>query len=69
MTNQDVAKLLRTIADNVARGDSLEGNVEWLMGDEPGEVVVHGAVRVGNLQGHGCYVLIGHHDQVHGDKS
>lgn len=58
MPRADLAVLLHKVADAVASGDSAEGRISWLLGDEPGEVEVEAAIRTGNLDGQGGYHLI-----------
>jgi hypothetical protein len=60
MTPAELAALLRSLADSVESGDSLEGSLQYLIpeGDERG-LRVTASLRTGNRDGQGGYVLIG----------
>ena len=53
-----LGSLLRDIAAAVESGDSAEGRIQWLLGDDFRTVEVDAAVRTGNLDGQGGYILI-----------
>jgi hypothetical protein len=72
MDRQELAAVLREMADLVEAGDSFEGNIEYLMPDDisdgpppPGwpssdaEFWVTATYRIGNLQGQGGMRMIG----------
>lgn len=70
MTTEGLADFLSQLAEEVRRGNSLEGSVEYLLpghvhlrghlgASAPGVVMVRAAVRTGNLGGQGGMTLIG----------
>lgn len=74
MSHDDLADLLVKLAQHVRQHDSLEGSIEWHWpsDDKPNpapvewpsddnDVWVHGAVRVGNRDGQGGMLLLGHY--------
>lgn len=62
VTKKQVAELLRAVADEVESGDSMEGNITWLLPQEddakPGELDLDAKWRVGNLDGQGGMVIL-----------
>jgi hypothetical protein len=54
-----LVKLLEDILAGVKSGDTLEGNIEFLMADDPEYWDVRGTYRIGNLQGQGGVRMIG----------
>jgi hypothetical protein len=74
MDRAQLAALLRDMAERVEAGDSFEGNLQYLMPDDPDEwpdglpdgfpdptadFWVTGGYRIGNLQGQGGFRMIG----------
>lgn len=61
MSRSELLSLLDDIRDRVARGDSLEGNLQYLLADINAEhpYDVAATYRVGNLMGQGGCVLVG----------
>lgn len=58
MKRAELATLLRETADAVASGDSAEGRVQWAIGATRDDVVVDAAIRTGNLEGQGGYIMV-----------
>jgi hypothetical protein len=58
MTYGELADILSELAGMVRGLDSLEGSVEWLIGDGPG-VDVRARFRIGNREGQGGMRFIG----------
>jgi hypothetical protein len=50
---EQLAKVLREIADAVEKGDSFDGLIEYHIQDRGGEFDVVAGWRVGNLEGQG----------------
>ena len=67
MSHADLVTVLTDILDRVTRGDSLEGNVSWMIPEDEGAPAgsfdVTAAYRVGNLMGQGGMRMI-HRDQA-----
>lgn len=61
MSREELIRLLNDIKDRVASGDSLEGNLQYLLADVGAEhpYDVSAMYRVGNRMGQGGCVLIG----------
>lgn len=59
MQERDLAVLLRSLAESVESGDSMEGSLEYLIPDEGFGLCVRAAYRVGNRDGQGGMVTIG----------
>lgn len=60
LSQEQLVKLIRHIADLVETGDSFEGNLEYLIPEDGGEgFATKAAFRVGNLDGQGGMRFIG----------
>jgi hypothetical protein len=61
MSREELISLLDNIKDRVASGDSLEGNLQYLLADVDAEhpYDVAATFRVGNRTGQGGCILIG----------
>jgi hypothetical protein len=61
--HEEFLAILDDIRDRVARGDSWEGHIEWMIPEDPAalprDLAVRGAYRVGNLHGQGGMRMIG----------
>lgn len=57
LTKEQLVVILRDIAQRVAGGDSLEGNISYSVFE--GDFHVNGVYRLGNLQGQGGCRVIG----------
>jgi hypothetical protein len=66
MSHETLTAVLTDIRDSVASGDSLEGNIEWLLPDEDdpqdADAMVRGGYRIGNRMGQGGFRWIGQMD-------
>jgi hypothetical protein len=58
MKAEELAKLLRQLAEAVETGDSMEGNLQYTFGDEPWSFKVEAALRTGNREGQGGMILL-----------
>lgn len=65
MKKEKLAQLLRSLADSIESGDSLEGSVRYTIPRDPKieELHVFGAVRTGNLEGQGGVTLLGEEEE------
>jgi hypothetical protein len=61
MSSEQLAGLLRDIADRVERGDSYAGSLQYALPVVPwiAGLEVEASIRVGNLMGQGSIILIG----------
>lgn len=57
-TPEELAELLRSIANIVQSGDSFEGTLSWTFGTTPGTLSVAMTIRTGNLQGQGSVCVL-----------
>lgn len=63
LSRDELASVLRSIADGFESGDTLEGSVEFLMGDGS-TWDVRASYRIGNTQGQGGMRIVGQMQEV-----
>lgn len=59
LSKAELLTVLQEITNGVSSGDTLEGFIEFLMGDEPFSFNVKARYRTNNLQGQGCLRVVG----------
>lgn len=59
MSHRELAVLLADVAARVHRGDSFEGFIEYVLGDEPERWLVRARYRIGNADGQGGMRIVG----------
>lgn len=60
---EDLANLLKELAESIKQGDSAEGYITYTYSNEPNIMEVSGSYRVGNKSGQGGVILIGNIDE------